>query len=214
VSLDAQLAKVQAYCTMRGFEVAEVIRDEGVSGYKKALKERPGGAALLALVQAGAVRHVVAVKVDRLFRDAEDCLHETKAWDRGGVSLHLVDLGGQAVDTSSPNGRMFLTIMASVAEWERGVIAERTAEALHHMKGQGQVYGHTPFGYKRRGDALVRHPGEQKALRVMQSLRAGGATYAAIALALREQEVPTKKGGTWAAFTVYRVLNNSLHQPA
>src|SRR6266576_5058844 len=72
------------------------------------------------------------MKLDRLFRDAEDALRQTKAWDRTGISLHLVDIGGQSMNTGSAMGRMFLTLMAGFAELERNLIAERTTAVLAH----------------------------------------------------------------------------------
>ena len=108
VSLDAQEARIRAYATMRGLDLVAVVVDAGVSG-AKALEERAGGAAILEALHRGTVAHIVALKLDRLFRDAEDALHHTKAWDKAGVSLHLLDLGGASLDTSSAMGRMFLT---------------------------------------------------------------------------------------------------------
>ena len=67
VSLGAQEERLRAYCTMRGLSVVGIIRDEGVSAFKH-LDKRPGGAELLRLVSRGEAVHVVALKLDRLFR--------------------------------------------------------------------------------------------------------------------------------------------------
>jgi len=88
VSLDAQEERLRAYCAMAGLEIVELIREEGVSGAKP-LATRPGGERLLELVRRYKC-DVVAFKLDRLFRDAEDALHETKAWDAAGVALHYL----------------------------------------------------------------------------------------------------------------------------
>ena len=101
------------------------------------------------------------MKLDRLFRDAEDCLRQTREWDKAGIVLHLLNLGGQAVSTSSAMGRMMLTMVSAFAELERNLIAERTTTALAHKKKQHQVYAPTPYGYQRDGDLLV--PDEQEA---------------------------------------------------
>ena len=60
--------------------------------------------------------YAVQTKLDRLFRNCQDCLQVTALWDRLGISLHLIDLGGQAIDTSSAMGRFFLTVMGGAAE--------------------------------------------------------------------------------------------------
>jgi len=73
VSLDAQEAAIRSCCAMRGLELAEVVVDVGVSAGKP-LSTREGGAYLLDLVKRGKVQAVVTYKLDRLFRDANDCL--------------------------------------------------------------------------------------------------------------------------------------------
>ena len=93
VSLAAQEERLRAYCTMQGLEVVAVVREEGVSG-SKPLGSRPGGAEVLRMVARREVAHVVALKLDRLFRNAADALAQTEAWDKAGVGLHLVDMGG------------------------------------------------------------------------------------------------------------------------
>jgi site-specific DNA recombinase len=85
VSVDAQQAAVRAYCTLRGLDLAEIMVDAAVSG-GKVLESRHGGKRVLEAVRKRTVRAVVACKLDRLFRDAGDCLNVTKDWDRAGVA--------------------------------------------------------------------------------------------------------------------------------
>jgi len=115
ISLAAQEAKLRAYCALRGLRIVEVVTDAGVSGGKP-MHSREGGSRILDLVKRSAVAHVIAYKLDRLFRDCADCLTVTAAWDKKAIALHLVDLGGQTLDTSSAMGRFFLTVMARAAE--------------------------------------------------------------------------------------------------
>lgn len=114
VSLEAQEERLLAYCKLMGLDPVVLIREEGVSG-GKALTTRPGGHELADLISKKKAGHVIALKLDRLFRDAEDALHQTKAWDKAGITLHLVDMGGQSLNTSSAMGRMMLTMMAGFA---------------------------------------------------------------------------------------------------
>jgi DNA invertase Pin-like site-specific DNA recombinase len=164
VSLEAQQERLEAYCKMSGLVVAAFIREEGVSG-STPISQRPGGAQLSALLKQHNAGHVVALKLDRLFRDAEDALRQTRAWDRAGIALHLVDMGGQAVNTASAMGRMILTMMSGFAELERNLIAERTTQALAHKKAHRQAYAPTPYGFERIGDALVPIESEQAVVR-------------------------------------------------
>ena len=209
-SLDAQEERLRAYCQMAGLEVMELVREEGVSA-SIPLAKRPAGSKLLEWMNNG-VGHVVCLKLDRLFRDAEDALRQTKAWDKAGVSLHLVDMGGQSLSTGSAMGRMFLTLMAGCAELERNLVAERTASVLAHKKQQGKVYNHTPFGFERAGDRLIVAAAEMAMVRLMQERREDGWSLAMIADAFNADHIPGKNGGKWYGRTVKNILENSLFQ--
>lgn len=213
VSLAAQEERIKAYCTIQGLELVKVIRDEGVSA-SKPLAERQGGQELLKATGKGNIRHIVAVKLDRLFRDAEDALHQTKAWDAKNIALHLVDMGGQSVNTATAMGRYFLTMMAAFAELERNLIAERTATALAHKKANKEVYSPTPLGYNREGNALVENEQELQAVRFIREQRKAGLSLREIASRLNEAGIPTKKGGKWYASTVKYILENNLYREA
>lgn len=208
VSLDAQETRIRAYCTMRGLDLVEVIVDPAVSAGKYTLAERDGGARLLALIKTGQVRHVVALKLDRIFRDAEDALHHTKAWDKAGVSLHLLDMGGASIDTASAMGRMFLTMMAGFAEMERNLIAERTALALARKKEKHERVGMLPYGKRLAPDGvhLVDHPAEQAVIATVRALRAEGLSLRAIAHELNRRGFTNRAGGRFIFPQVARML--------
>jgi DNA invertase Pin-like site-specific DNA recombinase len=210
VSLDAQVASVRAYAALRGLELVDVVVDAGVSAGTP-LADRVGGAIVLDAVKRRKVRAVVAVKLDRVFRNAGDCLTTTEGWDRAGVALHLVDMGGQAIDTSSAMGRFFLTVMAGAAEMERNLIRERTSSALAHKRAEGRrTSKDAPFGWRigADGDTLERHDDEQRALALIQSLRAGGMSVRAIVAHLEANGVASR-GTRWHKTTVERVLSRA-----
>lgn len=206
VSLAAQEERLRAYCALRGLEVAHVVSDPAQSGFK-ALVKRPGGRVLLDLVRRKQIDAVVVFKLDRAFRNAGDCLAVVEAWDRAAVALHLIDLGGQAVDTSSAMGKFFLTVMAGAAELERNQIAERTALALAHMSAKGQRIGaHAPIGYRHDGGALVEDDAEQAMLRAVRALRASGGTIRGIAGELTQNGFKSRSGSAFAPVQISRML--------
>jgi DNA invertase Pin-like site-specific DNA recombinase len=213
ISLEAQEQKVRAYCALKGVVLEHLIVDAGVSA-SKPLAKRPGGKQLLALAAAGGA--VVAFKLDRLFRDCVDCLDVVRRWDQAGTALHLIDMGGQAIDTSTAMGRFFLTVMAGAAELERNLISERTSSALQHLRAQGVSMGRAPYGFRYADEAgadgrrqLVEVPSELETLGRMQRLRSAGMSLAAVAAVLNDDAVPTKRGGTWKANTVRRILSRA-----
>jgi len=211
VSLDAQEERIRAYCRMSGLSLANVIREEGISGSKR-LASRPGGKQVTDALAAKDIRHVVALKLDRLFRDAADALNQTRAWDRAGIALHLVDMGGQTLNTATAMGRMFMTMTAAFAELERNLIAERTQAALLYKKSKRLVYGAVPYGYSRHGDALKVIEMECDRIRQIQDWRARGWSLRKIADALNGKKVRTKRSRRWHASTIRHILRNSLHE--
>lgn len=195
VSINAQEERIKAYCVMQNLELVKVIHDEGVSGAKP-LATRPGGRELLNLLNGkGNIKHVIAYKLDRLFRDAEDALHQTRNWDKQEIALHLIDMGGQTLNTASAMGRYFLTMVAGFAELERNLIAERTALALRHKKKNRQVYGTIPLGYQQEGEYLKIDPEELLAVRMIKENRKKGLSLRQIADILDQAGIKIKKVG-------------------
>jgi len=213
VSLKDQEEKLLAYCKLQGLDPVHIIREEGISAGKP-LSTRPGGQEMLQLVKRGEVGHVIALKLDRLFRDAADALVTTKAWDNSGIALHLVDMGGQALNTASAMGRFFLNTMAGFAELERNLIAERTTAAMKYKKKHREVYSPTPYGFDREGDNLQPNKEEQAAIKLIKKRRAAGWTLQAIAAELTKKGIKTKRGGKWYAGTIKYILDNNLYQEA
>jgi len=180
LGLEVQRERIESYCRMRGLNLVALLAENGTSG-SVPLSERAQGKVLARMLAENKGSAVVALKLDRLFRDAGDALTQTKAWTKSGITLHLIDLGGQTLDTSGSMGRMMLTMLAGFAEWERSVIAERTKAALQRKKATGRVYGRTPFGFTREGDKLVANKAEQNLIRKARQLRDAGESLRFIA---------------------------------
>ena len=216
LSLEAQEVKIRQYAELMGLDLVEVIRERATTGKVK-LAKRPEGARIKALTEAG-VCHIIALKLDRLFRNASDALTCVEDWQEAGISLHLVDMGGQSINTGSSMGKMLLTMLAGFAEFERNLISERTGAAITHLKAHGEVYNHIPFGYRSEGGQmvdgklvgakLVPDVDEQATILHMREWKAQGISYARIAEMLNVEGVQTKQGGSqWGAQTVYNILN-------
>lgn len=208
VSLDAQERGVRAYAALRGFDLVELVVDAGVSAGKP-LASRNGGRRLLGAVRDRRAGVVLAVKLDRLFRDCAECLNVVREWDRAGIALHLLDLGGSALDTSSAMGRFFLTVMAGAGELERNQIRERTRFGMAEKRRRREYTGgEPPYGWAVASDgvALAPHEGEQEVIRFADSLRRAGLSLRAIGAELAERGYLPRTGRGWAAEQVKRLL--------
>src|ERR1043166_7218669 len=146
VSIEAQTARVRAMATVQGAELLEVIVDAGQSAKNM---DRPGLQRLLQLVNDGRVKAVIVSKLDRLTRSVRDLGDLLDLFEKKGVALVSVL---ELLDTSSASGRLVLRIMASVSEWEREAIGERTREALRHKRAQGERVGNIHYGFRLGAD--------------------------------------------------------------
>ena len=104
LGLTAQAECIRAYCHMKKLVLLEIIDDPGVSGGKP-LADREGGKQLLEKIKKRKADAVVMLRLDRMFRNAGDCLTTVEKWEKSGIALHVVDLGGNAIDTTSAAGR-------------------------------------------------------------------------------------------------------------
>jgi len=147
VSLEAQSEKVRAMAVVQDAELAEVIIDAGESA--KSLN-RPGMARLLSLVDSGAVDIVIIAKLDRLTRSVKDLAELLERFTRRGVSLVSV---AESLDTGTAAGRLVLNIMTAVSQWEREAIGERTRDAMHHKRANGEEELNRQGFTTRRGTA-------------------------------------------------------------
>jgi putative DNA-invertase from lambdoid prophage Rac len=196
-SLAVQRRQIEGYATMIGVAVPHFFIEEGVSGTKP-LAERPAGKALLDALKSGDA--IICAKLDRMFRSALDALQMVNAFRGKGVSLHLIDLGGDV----SGNGisKLFFTIVSAVAEAERDRIAARVLEVKRDQRSRGRhLGGKRPFGYQVLEDgSLIEDEKEQAAIRKLVEMQEAGLTLRTM------QEALAREGFTVSHVGVTRIL--------
>jgi site-specific DNA recombinase len=190
VSMSAQQAKLEAYTLVKDWTLVQVIRDEGYSA--KHLK-RPGLEALLALVTSRQVEAVMVYKLDRLTRSVSDLDKLVRLLDRHDVALVSLQ---ESLDATTATGRLMMNLLASVSQWEREVIGERTSDALQHLKAQGKRYCHTVYD-------------NAEVIALMHQLRTAGYSYEAIAQHLNHEGIPTALGRPWQAMVVWGIVRRT-----
>jgi DNA invertase Pin-like site-specific DNA recombinase len=156
---EVQLRELRAYCERRGFEIADTYVDKGISGSRE---RRPALDRLMVACRKRLVDVVLVYRYDRFARSLRQLVNALEEFNSLGVdfvSLH------EGVDTSSPNGRLFFGIFASIAQFERELIRDRVRSGLAAAKAKG----------KRLGRPRV----EANAHRIA-SLRASGASWRTI----------------------------------
>jgi site-specific DNA recombinase len=214
VSLDAQVERLIGYAEFRGLELdpEDIYIDDGVSAAIH-LWSRPAGRKMRETIYHERVGHVLALKMDRLFRDVQDCLGSVDELRGIGVDIHILDQDGGTLDTSTSMGRFFLTTIASLAELERGQISERTKIAMKHLKDNAKVFTGPIFGWDRQGDNIVPNWKEQDIIDYMRHRHyAQGWSGNRIAKHLEELGVKGKLGGSWTSSMVLRTCRYTFHE--
>ena len=112
------------------------IHTESVSGRIPA-SERPVFVQLLNKLESGDV--LIVTKLDRLGRSTADVLQTVAKLEHYGVKVHCLALGG--MDLTSPAGKMTMSVLAAVAEFERDLLIERTQSGLQRAKDEGKKLG-------------------------------------------------------------------------
>jgi DNA invertase Pin-like site-specific DNA recombinase len=202
VSLEAQEAKIRAMAVVQGAEIIELIVDGGESAKNLT---RPGMERLLELVNGRKIQAVIVGKLDRLTRSVRDLCGLLELFEKKGVALISV---AESLDTSSAAGRLVITIMGAVSEWERLAIGERTKSAMQYMKSNSQCVGNVQYGYRRApdGEHLEPDPHEQTVLSTIRELRAGQATLRGIAAELNARGWLTRRASAWRLEHVARIV--------
>jgi putative DNA-invertase from lambdoid prophage Rac len=153
-SLAVQSELIKAICVVEGLELVEIFVEEGVSG-SKPLHERREGARLLSVVGRDDV--VVALKLDRMFRNVADAVTALASLKKRGVGLFLKDVGGFVSGDSV--GELVFSLLSSVAAFERQRTKERVGEVKAALARQGRYMGgDVPFGCRlteRDGERFV-----------------------------------------------------------
>jgi len=201
VSLDNQRKRIGAYCQYKGFELAEVIEDAGISGGIN--KARGGFISLLDRIEQGDVNIIILYSLERLSRDMLTLLALERLLDEYDVELHTIE--GQ-IDTSTPDGFMSFAMRAFLGEMERRQVKYRTKKAMEHKKANGEVVGTVPFGSRREGKELIPDLNEQAIIDIVNELYERDTRLVDIVRSLNDQGKRTRTGRLWTPTQVKRLI--------
>jgi DNA invertase Pin-like site-specific DNA recombinase len=146
--VETQLLDLRKLAAQRGFEISREYCDRGVSGSKA---RRPGLDAMLSDARRGEFSVVLVAAFDRIARSTKNFLDIVDELQELGIEFISAR---EAIDTSGPMGRMFITLIGSIAELERSLIVERIRAGMRRAKLEGQRLGRAPLDIDH--DALVR----------------------------------------------------------
>lgn len=145
-SLDYQKEDIKKYCEYKKIKLKRIVVEKK-SGTKLNKREK-----LKELLKKNDFDFLITTKIDRLARnivDLNNIVNELKEKDKDVIFTE------NEINTSTSNGRFFLNILGSFAEFEAQVISERTKAGLSIAKDKGVVLGR-PFSRKRKTEELIK----------------------------------------------------------
>lgn len=157
--LDSQIRAMKEFCERQGVTDYELFTDEGISGAKES---RPALNRMMEAVETGSISHVAVYSFSRFARSTTHLLKALEKFQKLGCEF--ISLTEQ-IQTNSPMGRAFFTVIAAIAQLERELIVERVKNGLKAARARGKHIGRK----KLRNSEMIR------------ALRAKGLTYRAIA---------------------------------
>lgn len=147
------------------FGCEEIVKEQK-SG--RTAKDRPEFLSLIEKMQEGDT--LVVSKLDRFARSTKDALNTIDDLDERGIQLVVLDMGGMKIDTQDRMGRLMLTILSGIAEFELELMKERQREGIEERKKIPGGYPGRPVKYGKNNDKL------KHAIDLMQNRSTNGMT--------------------------------------
>ncbi len=205
------------------FDVKEsdilIYEDEGKSGF---YADRPQYKKLLHDIESNKIKTVICYKIDRISRRTVDLLNLVQQMEQKGISF--ISVSDRELDTSSRTGKIMISLLSAIAEFERDIIAERITDNLYELAKEGRwLGGECPLGYRSRQDKIIvnGHKGkvnhlepvleEQRAVKRLFELFLQTNSLTGTATILNKEGFKTKKAKEFTNTAVKNILKNPVY---
>ena len=201
-SIPNQIEKIKSYCKLNGYELVDILKDDGISGMSKS--KRKDYLKLIDIMEDRNIDGVVVNDLSRIGRKMSDVVEFVDLVKKKQIEFHSIKEG---INNVSNVGGLIINILSSINQFEVEMLRSRISEVKQYKKSKDLVYGNLIYGKSKDGNKLIDNIDELKTIKYMKYLRKKGYSYFRISDRLNKRNIKSKNGNQWYGSGVRNVLS-------